>query len=116
MNIAKVYSKTSPCINCPFRTDVEPYLPPQRRAELSGYSEPGAGAMFPCHKTTSLYGNGKWRMTAKTRICAGHMIHARHLGGDTQSMQLAERLCGADLSKLDMSAPVFTTRKAMVTR
>ncbi len=42
----------SPCKNCPFRTDVKPYLHPDRAFEIAASAENPYND-FPCHKTTT---------------------------------------------------------------
>lgn len=40
-----------PCKHCPFRSDVKPFLHPDRAAQLA-YSAQNPYSEFPCHKTT----------------------------------------------------------------
>ena len=41
-----------PCKHCPFRTDVHPFLHPERAYEIAAAAEDPYNT-FPCHKTTT---------------------------------------------------------------
>ena len=59
-----------PCNKCPFRTDVKPFLHPDRAYEIaiSAYSPYDD---FHCHKTIEHDENGDGYSTDKSKLCAG---------------------------------------------
>lgn len=104
-----------PCAECPFRTDIPPYLTTARAQEIVGCLDRGT---FPCHKTLDYrededgecYGHN----TDKTQHCAGALILLEHEERPSQLMRIYERLGGYDRRKLDMAAPVFTSREDFI--
>lgn len=102
-----------PCANCPFRTDVAPYLRPERITEIER-SVIREQQDFPCHKTVDYSdGNeGRWERNRTTR-CAGMTILCEKLERPTQMMRIDERLGFYDRTLMDMEAPVFDTFAAM---
>lgn len=104
------YKMTSPCDNCPFRTDVVPYIRPERVREI----EAGlVRAEFPCHKTVDYSqcehdDEGSHHIpTAGEVHCAGALILLEKLERPSQMMRIAERIGMYDARKLDMNAPVY---------
>lgn len=89
-----------PCKNCPFRTDVIPYLSNERAEEI------GMALMndntFSCHKYTNSLGH-----EGEEEHCAGAMIMLEHCDKPNQWMRISERLGMYDRRKLDMDQPVF---------
>lgn len=64
-----------PCIHCPFRNDVKPFLHPDRGAELAIHASIPYNS-FPCHKTTESDEDseeGEMMCTESTKECAGFM-------------------------------------------
>lgn len=107
------YRLTSPCADCPFRTDVRPYMRPERVDEIQA---PLILAQFPCHKTVNYAAiqeddNGEpvmeRRNTAREAHCAGALILLEKLEEPSQMMRISERLGMYDRRKLDMAAPVY---------
>lgn len=94
------YSLKTPCDNCPFRTDVKPYVHPRRAAGIVGNA-------FACHKTTTHDYAGEHVETEKEQHCAGSLIFHEHLDRPHQMMRIMERIGQYDRSKLDMAAPVY---------
>lgn len=101
-----------PCAQCPFRTDIKPYLRPERAEEIGEALL--AGQTFTCHKTVDYdlieeddegcethYLGGD-----KDQHCAGAMIFLEAQERPNQLMRIAERFGGYDYTKLDMDAPV----------
>jgi len=109
-----------PCGNCPFRTDVHPYINAARVREILGG---GKGrdhwpcVSFPCHKTIDydVEDGERAHIPPDAQQCAGVMIILTRDGRPNQAMQLGERLLGADFSKLDMTAPVYASTQAAIT-
>lgn len=108
------FGLTQPCNDCPFRTDVRPYLNRARVREIEhGLVEQQQS--FPCHKTTvdSKDGEGELMVTSRSEHCAGAMILLEGIAKPNQMMRIAERLGIYDHRKLDMGSPVFNTFESM---
>lgn len=105
-------SMTSPCPECPFRTDVVPYL---RRARIKALQEDLVDNQrsFTCHKTLKWVTDEGLESTPESQHCAGAMILLEKLEKPNQWMRWMERLGRYDHTKLDMDAPVFDTFEAM---
>jgi hypothetical protein len=103
------FDLTSPCGNCPFRSDRGHFgLYPERvRGILGGGHgrEHWPAASFPCHKTID-YGDGP-EIGPHAQQCAGVMIILHREGRPNDAMQIAERLGLFDPTKLDLNAPVY---------
>jgi hypothetical protein len=98
------YGMTTPCSNCPFRSDVKPYLTRERVREIERGLTRGE---FPCHKTTEHDEDGEHIHSEKDIHCAGALILKEKLGESSQMMRISERLGMYDPSKLNMDAPVY---------
>jgi len=66
-----------PCKNCPFRSDVKPFLHPERAAEIA-YATQNTFADFTCHSTIEYDGceDIQGRATgdfSKAKTCAGFL-------------------------------------------
>lgn len=108
------YRLVTPCGNCPFRSDVKPYITAARAREiLSSRGE------FHCHKTIEL-GDGlddgvdgdtdHWREVVddkNAQVCAGFLICLEHDNEPNQMMRIAGRVGLYDRRKLRMDAPVY---------
>lgn len=99
------YSLKTPCDNCPFRSDVRPYIHPERVKEI-------VGQPFSCHKTTTA--KGRSNLHPKAQHCAGALILLEKMEEPHQLMRIAERLKLYDRTKLDMGAPVYNSAKEML--
>jgi hypothetical protein len=95
---------TTPCGNCPFRTDVDPYIHEGRVREIQqALSDRSQVSSFWCHKTTTAGGaSGK-----QLQHCAGAMILLEKIGEPSQAMDIAYTLGLYDPEKLNMLAPVY---------
>lgn len=107
---------THPCPQCPFRTDIPPYLYPARVRQIEASLVHG---VFPCHKTTD-WGDGddgdgdtEYVPTGEERHCAGALILLEKTGRPSQWMRISGRLGDYDRRKLNMAAPVFNSWEAM---
>lgn len=104
------YRLTSPCPNCPFRTDIMQFLTPERIRELERALIRGE---FHCHKTVDYYPqNNSNEEDAEPSVehaahCAGALILLEKLNMPSQMMRIAERFGMYDHKKLDMKAPVY---------
>jgi hypothetical protein len=104
------YALTSPCKDCPFRSDIRPYLTRERIDQIDNSL---IRAEFPCHKTTEHDDDDNYVPTDNEQHCAGALILLEKLERPSQMMRIAERLGLYDRRKLDMKAPVFDTFKEM---
>jgi len=110
-----LYTLTKPCDNCPFRTNVTPYLSPERVSEIATAVLQCQGT-FTCHKTTvasSESEDGGMRDGPKAQHCAGALILLEKLERPNQMMRICERLGLYDRHKLVMGAPVFDSFEDM---
>jgi len=98
------YAMANPCDNCPFRTDIDGYLRPDRVREIA--ASLFRGQSFPCHKTTEDWEeDGDLEVTENSQQCAGAEIFLAKQGTSTQMSRIAGRL-GFKVAKLNMKAPV----------
>lgn len=102
------FTLTEPCKKCPFRTDSDAYLRPERYAEIA--TSLNEGSDFTCHQTVD-YGEDDDGMStesvgARGRMCAGAMATLENQGTPTQNMRIAERMGLYDATKLE-DAPVY---------
>lgn len=103
------YDLTTPCKDCPFRSDIEPFVSAARAREILD-----GGAEFACHKTVK-YGDEvneegeEIADTSKSQHCAGVLIILEKEEQPHQMMRICERLGMYDARKLDMDAPVYET-------
>lgn len=110
------YTLRRPCKSCPFRTDVEPFLHPERVEEILGamFEE---DKNFACHNTVSHDSDtGEGQIHANSQHCAGAMILMERNDYANQGMRIAERLGFYDRSKLCMGpeTPVYQTPDEMI--
>ena len=96
-----------PCVNCPFRTDIHPYITKGRAFEIAKALLRGKN--FHCHKTVDYDNDSGGEITDKSALCAGAMILMTKEGKPNQMMQITERLKFHDFSSLDLEAPVYDT-------
>ena len=106
----KPYGMTTPCDNCPFRSDVKPYLTQIRVREIERSL---VRAEFPCHKTTKHDDDGEHVRTEAEMHCAGALILMEKEGRSSQMMRISERLGMYDHTKLNMDAPVYESFEEM---
>jgi hypothetical protein len=99
------YTLTKPCENCPFRSDIKPYIRPERVEEIFGVP-------FSCHKTTTEKGRGNEHPEAQH--CAGSLILHERMEQPHQMMRIAERIGIYDRTKLDMESPVYDSIDDMI--
>lgn len=104
---------TTPCGDCPFRTDRPFPLTAQRATEIAECLR--GGGDFPCHKTLDYDGTGEPDINGpRAQRCAGMLIVMERSGDRNRIMQIAERLGLYDPRRLDMAAPVFPSLDAWV--
>lgn len=108
------FDLTRPCNNCPFRTDLTPYLRSRLVQEILGCGKVAWPATwFACHKTVDYSdGGNKGRVHENTQHCAGVLIILQRDGRPNDAMQLAERFGYWDPKALDMSSPVYASAKS----
>lgn len=100
------FNSTKPCANCPFRTDIKPFLTIERAEEIAA-SIVDQQQAFLCHKTTVDTGDGERVETGSSEHCAGALIMLEHMERPNQVMRIAERLGMYDRRNLKMDSPVF---------
>lgn len=109
------FGLTTPCSNCPFRSDGQGV--PLRRARVREIAASLVRCSFPCHKTTDAERRDaeldEPLDLSNTMHCAGALILLEKLQRPSQMMRIAERLGLYDRRKLDMQAPVFRSFRAM---
>lgn len=106
----KPYGLTKPCSHCPFRSDIRPFLTPERVREIARSL---VRAEFPCHETTGAK-EGERAPESEWKHCAGALILLEKVGRPSQMMRIAERLGMYDARKLDMAAAVYESFEDMV--
>lgn len=119
MKKRKPYGMTTPSDNCPFRTDVNPYITAARVREIEDSLERG---QFYCHKTTDMDrfdgeedGNGSfYNPSGEEQDCAGALILLEKEERPSQMMRISERLGFYDMRKLNMDAPVYDSFAEMI--
>lgn len=71
--MSKITHRKAPCAKCPFRSDVRPYLHPERAEEIA-YAACNPYSEFSCHETTKYDEDlGDMVMTNKSLTCAGFL-------------------------------------------
>lgn len=99
------HSLRTPCNNCPFRTDVPPFLRADRAREIARCTERHE---LYCHKTTVPDDEGGLQIVrGRSKVCAGMMICLEKAERPSQMMRISERMGFYDRRKLDMDAPVY---------
>ena len=103
------YEMTSPCANCPFRTD-PPFhgLSPERVDTMVGEN-----VQFSCHNTRDYKDSFEGKENGGTQHCAGSLIMQEKEERPSQMMRISERLGYYDRTKLNMDAPVYDSREDM---
>lgn len=104
------HTMSKPCAECPFRSDVHPYLRGERVTEIA--ESLFRGDSFPCHKTVDFDEEDERVRNPDEVQCAGAEIFLAHQGRSTQMARISERL-GLPVAELDMEAPVFRSESEM---
>lgn len=103
---------TAPCENCPFRTDVRPYISAARAKTITDALL--RGESFPCHKTIDYRFSAKGRVTKNTKMCGGAAVMLAHMDQPNAIMQVAERLGCLDTENIKKNSPVYKTPEEMI--
>lgn len=106
------FDMVAPCPQCPFRSDVEPYL---RTARVQGICESliDRDASFSCHKTTRHDDEGEAIRTSEEQHCAGALIMLERMKMPNQMMRIAYKRW-YDPTKLKMDSPVYDNTQQMI--
>lgn len=96
------YDLITPCAQCPFRSDVRPFIKAERAREILTGNAP-----FACHKTCDYDGGEEGEITEDTQHCAGVLIILEKENAPHQMMRICERIGFYDRRKLRMDAPVY---------
>lgn len=103
------FKLTRPCDNCPFRTDIPPYLNRERATVIANDLQ---HKTFECHKsayaTQPRTVDGRFAKRDHSH-CAGALIIQEKTNQRGDMQQIAQRLGLYDPGRLDMTAPVFST-------
>lgn len=108
------YDLKSPCPQCPFRTDIQPFITRERVKEIRRSLE---RAEFPCHKTTVSDDDdedGQRVEGPHTKHCAGALILLEKEERPSQMMRICERIGMYDPGELNMDAPVYDSWEEMI--
>lgn len=102
------YDLRAPCHNCPFRTDVPPYIHPARVRDIEAGLDRGT---FTCHKTVERADDEAQTIINEDNQhhCAGALILLEKMERPSQMMRICERIGMYDRTKLNMEAPVYDT-------
>ena len=106
--MSKPYTLTTPCKDCPFRSDVPRYLHPGAAADIAAATVEDGN--FYCHKTvdyTSAEESRSGAPSSRSRVCAGFLITMEKEGRANQPTRIAERIGIYDRSVLDMDSPTY---------
>lgn len=103
-----------PCPKCPLRTDIRPFLRPERAREIAEGLL--ADRYFVCHETVETEEDEDGEPFEVNREeqehCAGALIFLENHEQPHQLMRIAERLGLYRPEKLDRSAPVYESAEA----
>lgn len=106
-----------PCPNCPFRTDIRPFLSAARAEEIV-LAITEQQQTFQCHKTVHYMededGEETHSQTPDDQHCAGALIMLEKMEQPNQWMRIAERLGCYDRTKLHMESPVYDDGEQMI--
>lgn len=100
------YTQVKPCDNCPFRTDVEPYISAQRIEQILE-TILDRQQDFTCHKGLGEPEEARYH-------CAGAMIFLEHMEQPNQMMRIAARFGDYSRDRLHLDAPVYTDADALL--
>jgi hypothetical protein len=90
-NTVMDFKRKAPCAKCPFRSDIETYLRPERAAEIADALR--RGSEFSCHETTVPSADGEDLVRGPgNRFCAGALATLERGGESNQLTRIAERL------------------------
>lgn len=106
------FDMVAPCPQCPFRTDVVPYLRTARVQDICNaitYHDQS----FACHKTTKHDDEGEHIPTNKEQHCAGALIMLERMKMPNQMMRIAYKRW-YDPAKLNMDSPVYDNTTKMI--
>ena len=106
------YTLLAPCADCPFRTDIRPFLSGEDRVRELQRAQDGE---FPCHKTTELDEDTDELLNRENTVaCAGRMIMSMNAYNGLGTIDALSARCGMfDPHALDLDAPVFADWDAM---
>ena len=88
-----------PCKDCPFRSDVTPFLHPERAEEIA-YTSQNPYASFTCHKTLEFDEDGDSWAGEESLECAGRLSLMANDGYDVPEGFAASPLVYGDLYEM----------------
>lgn len=112
------YGLVAPCANCPFRSDIRPFITAARASEIL-HSQ----GEFYCHKTIKIgdpidEDEETWGEVVddkNAQVCAGFLICLENDGSPNQMMRIARRLGIYHPDKMRMDAPVYKNVRSAIT-
>ncbi len=113
------FNLKSPCKNCPFRKDVEPYISEARCKDIV-FALTKDNKTFACHKTVDYNDIDEESREVKKNIneshCAGALIvmERNNIAQNNNMIRIAERLKIYDYKILNLKAPVYKNFKIMI--
>lgn len=107
-----MFNLKRPCDNCPFRSDVKPFIYAARAREIVRSLE--QNGMFHCHKTISHDEETSEYVASKDdQLCAGASIVMLKMERPNQMLRIGMRT-GWDPQTMDMNAPVYKSFKHFI--
>jgi hypothetical protein len=111
------FDLTTPCSNCPFRSDRPFPLKAERVRQILGGDRGRQwwpSPSFTCHKTVDYSAGVEGRIRVEGQHCAGVLIILTREERPNDCMQIAERLGLWSPVSLQMDAPVYHTTEEAV--
>ena len=101
-------AKRSPCESCPFRTNIDFHLSPEKVRLIVDALQ--GDDVFLCHNTTGVAD----QLSVSAKACIGAAIFLEHIRAGGLRANIAFRLRESwleefDRDELDMNSPVFTS-------
>lgn len=112
------FDLTTPCGDCPFRSDIHFGLSPARVRGILGDSRKGKAwwpaSSFPCHRTIEYTDGDGAIIPPSAQQCAGVMIILTRENRPNDAMQIAQRFGLWNPGTLNMEAPVYHSTDAAI--
>jgi len=102
------------CDDCPFRSDIRPYIRPDRAEEISDALLVNDG-WFSCHKTTTSI--GKTNRDKGAQHCVGAILFSEKQGYANQMMRIAERFGDYDKNEIELvnkDVPIYDSPEQFI--
>ena len=106
---------SKPCSYCPFRSDREFWLHPDRRQEIADSLLHDGN--FPCHETTTFDNEGRLTDRVKERFCVGAALFVENVTGSMLSncsIRLSVMSKKLDYQNIDRRIPIFKSAEDFI--